>query len=254
MKTPSIVLLGFISATLVLSSCGENPLDWFNGGKSSTGNVSGRVILQDGQFPSPPIPLTRNEYGGVTVSLVGTNLSTVTASDGSWSIRNVPKGVYDITFHKDGIGPQTISSWQFIGAGDVELPDQYLCLVPTAKLGGIDIQSFKNGQGIRLVVEPDPTSTPLGTPYHIVFFGSDPNVSHRPGTYTHYLYQPWTYLSLDPFFTAGERVYAVAYPVTQCDLQNPISTNNGRGKDPALFQDYFDILAAGKSEVVDFIY
>lgn len=243
-----ICVLSVIGVTL--SSCRENPLDWLNGGHQSSGTVSGNVILQQGDMPSAPIRFPADSYGGVSVTFEGTNLSTTTAPDGSWEISGVPKGVYNVTFEKDGFGPLTLVSWQFVGTGEAEMPTQYLCSISKAQLGNIDIRHVQSTDVVRMVVETAPSSE-IGASYHIVFFGDSPDVSHRSGTYTHYIYQPWTYLTLEPFFESGDDVYVVAYPVSECDLHFPI---DGTGKDPADYQEYFDLLEDQRSDVMHFVY
>lgn len=248
---PSISLICALSViTLALSSCRENPLDWLNGGNNSSGTVSGTVILQQGDMTSVPIRFPVNSYGGVKVTFEGTNLSTTTAPDGSWEISGVPKGVYDVTFEKDGFGPLTLVSWQFVGTGEAKMETQYLCSITRAQLGNIDIRHTTSTEIIRMVVEQAPSSA-IPSSYYVVFFGDGPDVSHRPGTYTHYIYQAWTYLSIEPFYEFGDDVYVVAYPVSECDLHFPI---DGTGKDPADYQEYFDLLEPQQSDVVHFVY
>ena len=250
MKSSIPLICVCTAMAFALSSCRENPLDWLNDGHQSSGTVSGNIILQQGDMPSAPIRFPADSYGGVCVKFEGTNLSTTTAPDGSWEISGVPKGVYDVTFEKDGFGPLTLVSWQFVGTGEAQMETQYLCSISRAELGNIDIRHTASSETVRMVVEQAPSSR-VGSSYYVVFFGDGPDVSHRPGTYKHYIYQAWTYLSIEPFYEFGDDVYVVAYPVSECDLHFPI---DGTGKDPADYQDYFDLLEGQRSDVVHFVY
>lgn len=245
MKTPSKILCALLGAALLLSSCGENPLDWLNGKKEegSTGSIAGSVTLHNSTWGTPHLP--PGTYGGVTVSLEGTNLSTTTASDGTWKIDGVPKGVYNVSFTKEGFGPQKIFSYQFIGSGEAVVPDQPMCAV-----GNAFVKEFSfTKSGGSTVVRAAPTIEGM-TNLYVVFFGKNQNVSHQPGTYVFYSYHD-TYVDIGGFFSPGERVYAVAYPVSSCDVSDII---HRKGKDPAEFPEYFEILAQGRSEVVSLIF
>jgi len=55
-----------------------------------------------------------NNNSGVLVSLEGTNLSTTSASDGKWTIKNVPEGIFTITFSKPGYFFQQFNNFQFV--------------------------------------------------------------------------------------------------------------------------------------------
>lgn len=63
---------------------------------AETADVKGLVVLDSGTvFPTP---------SGVTVSLEGTNYSSITDDSGRFEIKNVPSGTYSVRWSKPGYG------------------------------------------------------------------------------------------------------------------------------------------------------
>jgi hypothetical protein len=54
---------------------------------------------------------------GVTVSIEPSSISTTTLSDGSWTLKNVPAGIYDFTYFKPGYFVEKDFNLQFVGGG-----------------------------------------------------------------------------------------------------------------------------------------
>ena len=61
------------------------------------------------------------DRSGVTVSIQGTSISTITDSLGQWTINGVPTGSYTITETKQGYGMTEQQGFQFVGGSAYDL-------------------------------------------------------------------------------------------------------------------------------------
>ncbi len=121
MRIPLLPPLTLLLAAVLLTITGCK--DHLPTNPAQTGTIVGRVVLNDESIAASqhsPIPLG-GSYGGVRVSLVGTDYSTVTQADGSWQLKDVPAGIYDILFEKDGFTWNRIWNQQFVGNGTLNL-------------------------------------------------------------------------------------------------------------------------------------
>lgn len=114
------LLFLFVSFPFFLSSCG---------GDSSTGpilrgDIWGYMELydQDGRL------LT--DHSGVSVSLEGTEYTAVSDAEGRWALKDVPAGIYQVTFRKEGFDWTKVQE-QFVGNGDLFLGTRPLGRIPT---------------------------------------------------------------------------------------------------------------------------
>ena len=274
---PSIFLAGMLSVMmLTLASCGEDSPDLLNQTPDVSGNTEkawGQVLLrevdpyepcggwceivpegEDGNNGGPFVP---DKFGGVKILLEKTDksgsFSTTTAPDGRWDLTGVaPEGMYNVTFEKDGYVPRTVKSWQFDGSVQTDVNKQLsveLCTAPLTTMGAMRVSHDRGEDKVLFDVEATPV---LGC--YVVFFGDSPDVSHRSGTYRHYVYTPAGFISLAhfaPSFEPGDNIYTVAYPVSECDLPSRFDQN---GKNPAEYKEYFDLLEGQRSDVVHFVY
>jgi hypothetical protein len=85
-------LLAFAFALAACVGCSEDITDTV----SDVGSVRGYFFLGD-EFGA-----RKKEHSGITVSLEGTNYSTVTDSLGDWVLVDIPTGSYTVRFSKEG--------------------------------------------------------------------------------------------------------------------------------------------------------
>ena len=88
MKFTAIILGLFVLSSIISCRLQTAPLE--------TADVTGLVVLVSGMFLPTP--------SGVTVSLEGTNFSTVTDNSGKFEMKNVPSGTYTVRWSKPGYG------------------------------------------------------------------------------------------------------------------------------------------------------
>src|SRR2546423_15517606 len=102
MKTLFAILPLFF--VVLLASCGAKT-DVITYSGSEPGNVKGTVKL----FDTNGVALS--DASGVKVAMEGTKYSTLTASDGTWELANVPAGTYpSLVYSKAGF--PTYKSYQ----------------------------------------------------------------------------------------------------------------------------------------------
>ena len=83
----------------------------------ATGTITGKIILYEDYTINNVHPLPISDRSGVTVTLEGTIYTTVTKTDGTWELKNIPAGIYTILFEKDGFSWHRIYNQQFVGNG-----------------------------------------------------------------------------------------------------------------------------------------
>lgn len=96
------------------------------------GTVRGIVSLYTDS--SPDIPA--QDASGVTVLFQPHNLSTITLTDGSWELTQVPMGVYSIKFTKPGYFTENRYNFQFVAGGGTYFFDG----VPLKEVPSINVQ------------------------------------------------------------------------------------------------------------------
>ncbi|MFN5226915.1 MAG: carboxypeptidase-like regulatory domain-containing protein [Bacteroidota bacterium] len=66
------------------------------------GNITGLIRVYDNDGKEMP------DAGGVTIKIEQTNVTTQSASNGSWKLDSIPFGTYDLSFSKPGFGTSRI--------------------------------------------------------------------------------------------------------------------------------------------------
>jgi hypothetical protein len=80
-----------------------------------SGDVSGSIQLYDSDGNSI------SSANGVSVTVNGSNRSTITNDSGKWTITDLPAGIYTFAFAKSGFGSMKIVAYQFVGGGTAYL-------------------------------------------------------------------------------------------------------------------------------------
>jgi hypothetical protein len=183
------------------------------------GNIKGLVILYD-EYVNQIF-----DASGVTVSLEGTSLSTVTSRDGSWIIENVPAGIYNIKFSKAGYPTMKYYNRQFVGGGTLVLDDQQMERLPSLKVTFLRTYSSKSPNSI--IAEGSVSSNSTIPHKIIVFFSSEP-ITLSGTMLFNYAIDGFvdkdsvnfkTYANMEPGskfkygFESGEKLYAVAFTI-----------------------------------------
>ena len=114
-KYCSITIISLTSLLSVILGCKGETGPTGPSGPLLTGNIEGYAILYheyDYAYPNS---------SGITVSLEGTTMSTMTDSTGWWKLQDITTGTYNIIFEKIGFFSKKIYSVQFVGGGTLYL-------------------------------------------------------------------------------------------------------------------------------------
>lgn len=215
MKYPHLPAL--IVFSVVLLSCSDDlPVN-----SGSRGEIWGYVELynEDG--------VVLNDHSDVSITLEGTTHSTISDASGQWRLKNVPAGVYTISFKKAGY------SWskeqiQYVGNGEYYFGSQYVVTIPTFRAIDFSITVGNNDQiDYRGTISQSPP--PGRERYAAVYFSTDSTSiekkesKHIGGLYVQSGQTTMTgRIFSDDFyrkgFSAGSVVYIQAYTA------NPIYT------------------------------
>ncbi len=102
----------YFSVILLMLSCTKETIVTHT--SPSDGILTGRVIIAN-----IPDPLAKM---GVRVSLPDINMSTLTDSNGLYTIKNIPMGTYSILFQKEGCADFRIFNYISYGKGEIKYP------------------------------------------------------------------------------------------------------------------------------------
>jgi hypothetical protein len=124
-----LAVIPLFVALMIVSGCTSDPLDTGTNPIDSNayrlkGTLSGRTALQDYKFPAQPL-------SSITISIDGTNFKTNPDSTGWWSFKDLPSGIYTLTFTKEGFAPYKLFNQQFVGGGELVLGIIKLARIPT---------------------------------------------------------------------------------------------------------------------------
>ena len=204
-----IVKLFFILSLFILISCKDNDLV----SPLPTGTIVGYVYLSDGS------PYKTNDNSNVNVALENTNFATITDSLGRWYFDNVPQGIYDIRFSKEGFGTTEKQGFQFVGNGTASAGIIYLQKLPTFSVFNVSDST----EGSQVVITFSVSDTELNQ-YVRYFVGRTTNVKAKTPFYTFesIIYIPnlkttfsFTISQNELFyygFKSGEKAYLKIYP------------------------------------------
>jgi carboxypeptidase family protein len=120
----ALVSFCIVILLVVVSGCSN-----VNSPVTVDGSITGVVSLGNEIGSSSPNPFTSS--AGVSVSLDGTSLSTVTDSSGFWKFDNIPSGNYDVTITKSGFGLTRIYGVTVGGPGTAFIPRVALGELPS---------------------------------------------------------------------------------------------------------------------------
>ncbi len=221
--------------SLTFISCSDNSTSFL-----PTGSICGFVKLyhENRSFYS--------NFTGAKVQVEGTNHFAITDSSGRYTIEDVPPGIYNIVFSKEGFCIYKMVSKEFSGGGKAYYPTIYLYELTTLTLSTFDISIDTNYYSEYKIsgTVPDSQNYYRGI---VIFFGHK-NVSPDPADYLTLCAAGvfankldfLTYMRNDDFlnngFNLGDSVYALAYPISGfSNYPDPKTGRNyfsGLGKKP----------------------
>lgn len=154
-------LFSFLLFSFILSSCGGDS----STGPVASGDIWGYVTLadQDG--------IQLNDHSGMQVSLEGTTHSTTSDVNGKWVLTDVPAGVYNVMFQKQGF------SWrkeqlQYVGNGAYYMADRRFAQLPSFQV--VDFTAVvKSSSEIAITVQMSETPPENIIRYCYVFMSTD---------------------------------------------------------------------------------
>ncbi|MDP4198101.1 MAG: carboxypeptidase-like regulatory domain-containing protein [Bacteroidota bacterium] len=133
MKSRTNILLSLLLIATACNSTNDPPATY-------RGDLKGRVKIYSNWNASLPSE-------GITVVLDDGSDSTLTDTDGYWSLSGVPIGTHEITASKDGFGKTSLFNIQVTPGGLTWVPSAamnqnqpYLCAIPT---GNIEVDSLR---------------------------------------------------------------------------------------------------------------
>jgi len=219
-----IIFLTSLSFSLLLSCEGPTGPQGPSGndgepGPKLLGKLSGNVLLFDAG-------IIFSDHRGVEIKIEGTNFSTISGTDGRWSIDSLPTGTYNISLSKSGFGEYKYTSFQFTGGGEYFIGTRYLYLqynLPIT-LNSVTIEEDQGGKYIDIngILITGVTPKPFGY-LALIFIGVNDSVSSAPGYYK-LLGDTWLYQQIGPFngriyysdlskvrIESGDQIYLIAY-------------------------------------------
>jgi hypothetical protein len=110
----------FLVFSIIGLACKGDPGPAGPAGQFSPGNISGFVILADTNGSR------LNDRSGVVVTSDPPTSTATTQSDGSWTLSEMPAGIYDLTFSKAGYFTSKEFNLQFVGGGTYYIYPQWL--------------------------------------------------------------------------------------------------------------------------------
>lgn len=209
MKAFSVILISF----LLLLSCNRDkgevsPLD-LNGEGTITGVAklftgNGNGLVSSGM--------------SVTISNIDPPITAITNADGFYTLQNVPYGIYDLSFEKDGFGT--------FKKGDIVHTDPETIIQERAFLGKKSTTSITQMQitttdtEVTISYRTDPPSSDANVHFARIFFHTSSDVSDNiQSAFTNVIFTNrtpfnavFTYEQIQDFgIPPGATVYALAY-------------------------------------------
>ena len=201
-------------------------------GPTLSGNISGSFILYDDNGSTP------QDRSGVQISIEGHPFSTLTATNGSWQLEEVPAGIYTLVYSKTGYFTWKSFNFQFVGGGTYFFGNSGIAQIPLAtitqfKLTGPD--GFNNFHIQVNISSADTLPREIG-----IIFNETPIALSSTITYFYEIYaylnpDSTSYSFDDPIFpnfikqqhglTTGTKVYTRAHtlPRDYFPTLNPIT-------------------------------
>jgi hypothetical protein len=186
MKTKSILPL--LALVILVASCSKSPTNGTNGaqgpaGPSFTGSLTGHFFLTN-QYGV--IADTGIAYTGIRAILYNQSNNQVVdsvnvKSSGVYTFPTVTTGIYTIAFRDTNYGQSLDQGFQFIGPGNLELPNKECAHIPNFNIIKVDFDSINHAQSVVVfadTISPDPKPRMLA-----IFIGSAANVSSAPANY-----------------------------------------------------------------------
>lgn len=125
---------------------------------ASLSSISGAARLGNGVAA---LNLTDEDSAGILVYVPGTEYSAYTASDGTYSISNLPSGVHNFYFEKDGYHRGQVEAVE-IAPGATETNSNVSLAVDTGAEGGLSLASggygVLTGTPITLIISATPNA------------------------------------------------------------------------------------------------
>ena len=106
----SILSTFLVVPVLFISSCKNNTVSVQG---QLSGDLQGQISLYDSESHSV------QDKSGIVVSADGTPFSATTDTAGYWTIKNLPVGIYSMSFSKAGYNTMKNTSFQFVGGGSL---------------------------------------------------------------------------------------------------------------------------------------
>jgi hypothetical protein len=131
------------------------------------------TLLKDGQV--------LQDRSGVNVQVRGTDISTLTDSNGAWELNGLPTRTYDITFSKEGFGEYKDFAFPFV-AGGINKYRLNIILSKIPNCVPVMDSVFSTENRIKIYSHL-PCATPETDAYVAYYFGRTPDVSSAPGTH-----------------------------------------------------------------------
>ncbi len=125
-----------------------------------------------------------SDHSGLTVKLEGTSHTTTTDAEGNWRLKDVPPGVYTLSFAKNGITPTRLINTQFAGNGSLYIPEVRLYELPTFTITDIALTTSSSRPQFDIVGHIS-ESVPSGHTRAVqIVYSTDPNSDFKATSHT----------------------------------------------------------------------
>lgn len=208
------ILLIAISTLLLMSCSKKNTTEVL---PTPTGSLTGRVVLNNSQGA------VVENAAGVTVSLDSTSYNTTTDSLGNYTLKNIPQGIYTITYNKSGYSIHKMIDVT-IDAGNAPIVASYVNLYEPSSVQITSFSAKLDSPNVNVSVTINPPSSNSSFAYYaptvLVFMSTSPSVSsvNYISTYNiDFQYGNGNSISEDISsyylnYPSGSKIYLIAYP------------------------------------------
>ena len=221
-------IIGFLIILMPLFGCKENTTE-----STLSGDIVGKIVL----YADNGLALQDNS--GIQISMEGRSFSTLSSTDGSWKLTNVPAGIYTVTFSKTGFTTRKNFNFQFVGGGTYYFGSMNLGQLPSASITQLqfikrDSMAFFTIQGrlssadslqrnIRIVFDTKPFTI---SPTMTFLFWTDAAIPPDSLSFS-FIYGFYDYINTSIGVSTGSKLYFRAFVLPRAGYYGNYNPANG---------------------------
>ena len=173
------LLLAFFLFPIFFLGCNNN-----TSAPRLTGNITGKIYLYSDNG------LRQTDNSGAQISIDGSSYSTVSLSDGSWELKDIPAGIYTFVFSKAGYSTLKYYNVQFVGGGTLALGYRSIGQIPKATAKILSLTGPDYRKNFYLQGSITPADSLFRSGYTIFDTTAIPLSSSTSALFGYYFYLP----------------------------------------------------------------